>query len=129
MDNPIERAIYSYLETRSDTSLQALDRALIDGELLVPVSGEVLEKTNNVFDVAVICVRTSAGGGAIPAFTTIDQLLKWKPEGVEFVPFKVPALLEMALGMPEISEIAVNIEGVPRGLIPRSDFARLLVRN
>jgi SseB protein N-terminal domain len=126
MTNAIESAIARYSTSRSENTLGALERALIQNSILVPVLADVTKTAKVNFDIPVICLRTSAGDGAIPAFTTVDQLLNWKPEGCKYVTLSGKALLEMALGMPEISEIVINVNGAPRGAIPQSEFKRLV---
>lgn len=124
--NAIESAIAHYSANRSGESLGALDTALVRNSLLVPVSEDVTETKRQSFDIPVICLRTRAGDGAIPAFTTVDQLMNWKPEGCKYVTLTGKSLFEMALGMPEISEIVINVNGAPRGAIPHSEFKRLI---
>lgn len=126
MTNAIESAIVNYSTSRSEDTFGALDRALVQNSIFVPVSADVTEISKNNFDIPVICLRTSASDGAIPAFTTVDQLLNWKPEGCKYVTITGKALLEMALGMPGISEIVINVNGAPRGAIPQSEFKRLV---
>jgi hypothetical protein len=121
----IESAIASYTSNRSDTALRALDLAIVQDEVLVPVSSEAETETGHL-EIPVICLKTTAGDGAIPAFTTIDQLFKWRPEGCKYVTLTGRALLEMATTMPKISRIVINVDGSPRGAIPRSEFARLI---
>jgi hypothetical protein len=125
MTNPIEAAIAIYATNRSEAALEALDLALVQGEFLIPVTADVTAIEDGIYDVPAICMRTSTGEGAIPAFTTIDQLLKWKPEGSKYTTLTGRSLLEMAIRMPEISQIVVNVDGSPRGAIPRSEFKRL----
>jgi SseB protein N-terminal domain len=125
----IEAAILSYTSNRSDATLQALDSALVQDNVLVPVSAEVTAIGTGNYDVPVICIKTSAGDGAIPAFTSIEQLLKWKPEGCKYVTMTGKSLLEMAIEMPVVAEIVVNVEGSPRGVIPRSEFGRLIAQH
>lgn len=126
MPNTIEAVIERYSASRSDDALRGLDAALVQDSFLIPVSREVARTRIGSYDIPVICMKTKAGDGAIPAFTTIDQLLNWKPEGCKYVTLTGKALLEMALGMAAISQIVINVDGTPRGAIPRSEFKRLL---
>ena len=126
MDSEIEDAISFYSATRSASALEALELALLRNDVLVPTSEVVKDLGDNRYDVPVVCLKTRAGDGAIPAFTTINHLLDWKPEGCKYVILTGKLLLEMALGMPEISEIVINVDGTPRGAIPRSEFERLI---
>lgn len=126
MTNAIESAIAHYSINPSEDALGALDRALVQNSILVPVLVDATETRKGSFNIPVICLRTTAGDGAIPAFTTVDQLMNWKPEGCKYVTLTGKSLLEMALGMPEISEIVINVNGVPRGAIPQSEFKRLV---
>jgi hypothetical protein len=126
MTNAIEAAIEVYCTSRSDSALLALDMALVRNSVLVPTSTELTEIETGGYEVPVICMRTTAGDGAIPAFTTLEQLLKWQPEGCKYIEVNGKALLQMAIGMPEISRIVINVDGAPRGVIPRSEFERLV---
>jgi len=60
------------------------------------------------------------------AFTTLEQLFAWKREGSKYVELTGRTLIEMARGMHEVDEVAVNSFGVPQGSIRRSEFDRLL---
>lgn len=126
MSNRVEDAISAYAASRAESLLADLDKALIEGEFLVPISAEVTEILPGRYDVPVICIRTNTGAGAIPAFTTIESLLRWKPEGSKYTTLAGAVLIAMAANMAEISEILVNPGGTPRGTIPRGEFARLL---
>ena len=48
-----------------------------------------------------------------------------KSEGCKYVELAGRTLIQMALAMVEVDEVAVNPNGVPRGAIPRSEFERL----
>jgi len=126
MSSRVEAAISAYSANRTESLLADLDKALVDGEFLVPVSAEVTEISPGRYDVPVICLKTNTGDGAIPAFTTIGSLLHWKPEGSKYTTLAGSALIAMAENMTEISEILVNPGGTPRGTIPRVEFRRLL---
>jgi len=126
MRNRIDDAIGAYLQDRSDAALRVLDRALIEEELHVPVSEPVSELIPGRYDVAVVCIKTDAGEGAIPVFTTVAHLFEWKPEGCLYTSLNGRSVIEMATGMEAISEILINPKGVPRGRIPRADFIRML---
>jgi hypothetical protein len=123
--NPVEAAIATYASNPGEAALGALDLALVQGEFLIPVSAEVTAIEEGVYDVPAICIRTNRGEGAIPAFTTIGQLLKWKPESSKYTTLTGRSLFQMAIRMPEIAQIVVNVDGSPRGVIPRSEFERL----
>lgn len=126
MPNEVERAIISYTQERTAENLGRLDRALVAGTFVVPVSREIAELGANRFDVPAVCIRQPDGSGALPAFTSMAQLLSWKPVGSKYVELAGVAIIEMAKGMPDVGEVAVNPAGVPRGSIPRSEFDRLL---
>lgn len=126
MTDPLEDAISVYLQNKTAASLRALDIALLAESLYVPVDGPVTELQNGNCDVPVICVKTESGGGAIPVFTGVGHLLKWKSAGASFVRLDGRKLLLMASGMPAIDCIVVNHCSSPRGRIPRSDFERML---
>lgn len=81
MANRVDDAIVAYLRDRSETSLAALDSAFVDERFHVPISESVKELAPHRYDVPVLCVKTDAGMGAIPVFTTVEHLLKWKPQG------------------------------------------------
>lgn len=126
MLNRVDGAIIAYLRDRSVTSLEALDAAFVEERFQVPITDPVKELAPGRYDISVLCVKTDAGGGAIPVFTTVEHLLKWKPQGCKYTTLTGRALIAMADGMPAISEVLVNPNDVPRGRIPRSDFKRLL---
>jgi hypothetical protein len=122
----VEQAIVRYTQERTADNLERLDRSLVAGTFLVPVGEEPTELSPGQFDIPAICIRQPDGVGALPAFTSIDQLLSWKPEGCSYVELSGGEVVEMARGMPEVGQVAVNLVGVPRGVIPRSEFDRLL---
>ena len=122
----IDDAILSYLRDHDEASLHSLHVAILRGELVVPIADPVQTVAPSHHDVPVICVRTSSGIGAIPAFTSVSKLLNWAPEGSQYALLTGRQLLSVALGMDDISEIVVNPNNTPRGSIPRSDFARML---
>lgn len=126
MPNRVDDAIVAYLRDHSTTRLAALDVAFIEETFHVPVSKPVKESQIGRYDVPVICVWTEGGSGAIPAFTTVEHLLKWKPEGCLYTSLIGRSLIAMADEMSAISEILVNPNDIPRGRIPRSDFKRML---
>lgn len=126
MQLPLDDAIAAYTRSRSDLALKALDAAFMAEKLLVPVSEPVKELQPSRYDVPVICIRTETGAGAIPVFTAMEHLFKWKPKGCLYTSLTGRSLLTMAVGMDAISEILVNPNDVPRGQIPRSDFKRML---
>jgi len=126
MSSRVEEAISAYSASRTEELLENLDKALVEGEFLVPISAEVTEISPGRYDVPVICLKTNTGDGAIPAFTTIESLLHWKPGGSKYTTLAGAALIAMAANMTEISEILVNPGGTPRGTIPRVEFERLL---
>lgn len=126
MPNRVDDAIVAYLRDHSETRLAVLDVAFVEETFHVPVSRPVRELQVGRYDVPVVCVRTGDGAGAVPAFTTVDHLLKWKPEGCLYTSLTGRALIAMADAMPAISEILVNPNDAPRGRIPRSDFRRML---
>jgi hypothetical protein len=126
MPNRVDDEIIAYLRDHSEARLAALDAAFVEETFHVPVSKPVKKLHVGRYDVPVICVRTEAGNGAVPAFTTVEHLLKWKPEGCLYTSITGRSLIAMAEGMPAISEILVNPNDIPRGRIPRSDFKRML---
>lgn len=126
MGNRLDEAIMAYTQDQSDHVLQALHKVFLTENLHVPVSQPVKELQPGRYDVAAICVRTETGAGAIPVFTAIEHLYKWKPQGCLYTSLTGRSLLAMAVGMKAVSEILVNPNDVPRGRIPRADFARML---
>ena len=126
MANRLEASITKYCDERTESNLAELDIALVEERFHVPVATAVKELEPGRYDVPVVCLKTEAGAGAIPAFTTVEQLLNWKPEGQKYTTVTGAALIAMASDMPGISEIRVNPNGAPRGLIPRAEFSRLL---
>jgi len=95
-------------------------------EFYVPVSEPVQEIQIGHHDVPVICIRMEDGTGALPAFTTMEHLFQWKPEGCLYISLAGRSLIAMAIGMNDISEIAINPCDAPRGRVPRVDFERML---
>lgn len=126
MDNRLDDVIAAYARNQSDSALQTLHTAFMTEKVLVPVSEPVKDLGSSRYDVPVICIRTEAGAGAIPVFTAMEHLLRWKPKGCLYTSLTGRSLLAMALGMAAISEILVNPNDVPRGRIPRTDFERML---
>jgi hypothetical protein len=124
--NEVEQAITIFTEDRTEARFDAMQRALVDGEFLIPVSDEGVQSQLSVHSIPVICFTTDEGHAAAPAFTTLQRLLEWKPQGVKYVELEGHKLIEMVDGMAEIDLIAINPGGGPRGLIPREDFLRLL---
>lgn len=128
MGNRLDDAIVAYMRDLSDTSLLELHSVFLAEKLHVPVSEPAKELQPGCYDIAVICVRTEAGGGAIPVFTDLEHLFAWKPEGCLYTSIVGRSLLAMAINMDAIDEILVNLNDVPRGRIPRADFERMLVQ-
>lgn len=125
-DNRLESMIIAYARRRCDTTLLTLQRAFLAEKLCVPVSQPVKELEPGRYDVPVICLQTEDGVGAIPVFTEIEHLFKWKPQGCLYTSLSGRALINMATGMKSVGEILVNPGGTPRGRIPRTDFAQML---
>jgi hypothetical protein len=121
-----ERAIIAFTEDRSAERLLAMEMALLSGEFLIPIGDEEVESRGDRHRVPVVCFRTEEGFAAAPAFTSVERLFDWKPEGSRYVSLRGYKLIDMVFAMPEVDVIAVNPKGVPRGLIPREDFLRLL---
>jgi hypothetical protein len=96
MGNRLNDLIVAYTTCRTDAALHALHRGFMAEPLHVPVSEPVKEPGRD--DVPVICVRTETGAGAIPAFTSIEYLSKWKP-GCLYTSLSGRSLLGMAIGM------------------------------
>lgn len=125
-ENDAERAIIAFTNERTPERMHDMDLALLAAEFIVPVSDEGVESRGNVHTVPVRCFVTEEGFRAAPAFTTVERLFDWKPEGSRYVTLIGHKLIDMAFGIAEIDVIAVNPKGVPRGLIPRGEFLRLL---
>jgi len=126
MASDIEQAVRDYVDDRTAEKLSRLDHALVEGTLIVPVSHDAVDLGSNRIDVPAICFRRPDGTGVLPAFTSVENLFSWKSEGSQYVELAGRSLLQMALAMVEIDEVAINPNGVPRGAIPRSEFERLL---
>jgi SseB protein N-terminal domain len=126
LNNPLDQLIWAYVSDRSDESLRALHAAFLAEQLHVPLSEPVKELERDRFDLPVICIRTATGAGAIPAFTSLEHLFEWKPQGCLYTSLRGRALLTMAMGMVEIAEIRVNPNGVPRGCLLREEFEKML---
>ena len=125
MGSEIEQAVRAYVDERTTENLSKLDHALVRGTLIVPVSHDATDLGAGRFDVPAICFRRPDGVGVLPAFTSVEHLLSWKSEGCKYVELAGRTLIQMALAMVEVDEVAVNPNGVPRGAIPRSEFERL----
>lgn len=122
----LDDAIRAYADDPSGKSWTVLEATVTETRFCVPVSESVKEIAPGRYDVPVICLKTDAGEGAIPAFTSVEHLLKWKPQGCKYTTLSGRALIAMAINMEVVSEILVNPGDVPRGKIPRSDFKRML---
>jgi hypothetical protein len=126
MRNLIEEAIAAFTENRSPEQLQQLHCVLVGGSFIVPVFADATEYAIAHWDIPVICLRRPDDTGSVPAFTSVEKLLEWKPEGGKFVELKGDQLIRMAENMSQISDIVVNPGLVPRGIIDRSEFKQLL---
>jgi len=124
MSNRMEEAIKAYAADQNPAARAELDSALIEEKFFVPIEGKATEIGPGKFNIPVQCVKTEKGA-AIPAFTTAEQLLAWKPQGCDYTSLAGAALMAMAAEMTEVSEILINPAGRPRGTIPRSDFERI----
>ncbi len=124
--NRLDDAIIAYSRDRTDGALRSLHETFLSEKLHVPASEPARELQPGRFDIPVICLRTGSGAGAIPVFSTVEHLLKWRPQGCLYTSLTGRAVLEMASGMKEISEILVNPNDVPRGRIPQGDSERML---
>ncbi len=127
MIDHLDDAIKTYTDDPSGRSWTALEAVVIETRFCVPVSEPVKEVAPGRYDVPVICLKTDAGEGAIPAFTSVGHLLKWKPQGCKYTSLSGRALIAMAINMEVVAEILVNPGDVPHGKIPRSDFKRMLL--
>ena len=126
MDCRVDDAISRYLLDQSTARLHELDRALVEENFCVPLGADVTRLSNNKHKVIIRCIRTEAGTGAVPVFTTPEHLLKWKPAGCPYVVLAGAKVIQTVNEMQEISEILINPADAPRGSIPRSDFVRML---
>ncbi len=131
MSNAVELAIKAYTEKRdasepADDEFKALDLAILQSTFFVPVYQQVTKIREHAYSIPLVCIKTLAGDGAIPIFTTLDHLQCWKEEGSDYVELTGKAILTMALGMPDISIVVVNVDSSPRGAIPRTEFERLI---
>lgn len=122
----LDDAIRAFVHHQSETTLNKLHTAFLAAEIHVPVAEAAKELQKGRHQVTVICIRTEAGTGAIPAFSTVEHLLKWKPRGCLYAAITGRALIAMARDMDGIEEIQVNPGSAPRGRIPRSAFEPLL---
>jgi len=121
-----ERAIIAFTEERNAERQLAMNMALLSGEFVIPIGDEGIESRGDRHRVPVRCFRTEEGFAAAAAFTSVERLFDWKPEGSRYVSLLGHELIDMVFAMPEVDVIAVNPMGVPRGLILREDFLRLL---
>jgi len=127
MVNKVDEAIVAYIQDRNDALFFEMYQVLLTESLYLPISEGPKEVCLGCLDVPVVCVRTETGAGAIPAFTSMEHLFKWKPQGCTYACITGRKLIEMAIGMSDISEISINYNDVPRGRIPREHFERMLV--
>lgn len=123
----IDKAIEDYLSDRSASALSELDAALVSEDFCVPVGEVVRELSPGKFDVPAVCTQTE-DGGALLAFSTLAHLQEWKPEGIEYTKLSGRSVITLARGIPAVSLILINPGSAPRGLIPRSDFDRMLAK-
>ena len=125
MSSSVDDAIANYVSDQSEAGMRALDNALMAAFFMVPLREKAREISPGKFDIPTVSIRTT-DGSVLPVFTSDDHMRAWKPEGGEYARLQGPALVRMVQDMPEIAAIIINIKSEPRGLIPRSDFARLL---
>jgi len=121
-----EQAIVAFTEDRTPERQLTMERALLAGQFLVPIGDEDVKARGDRYRLPVRCFRTDEGLAAAPAFTSLERLFDWKPEGCRYVTLDGHKIIDMVFAMPEVEVIAVNPKGVPRGLIPREEFLRLL---
>ncbi len=126
MSMEIEDAIVAFTNNRTPEQLQTLHRTFVKGTLVVPVFADVTEYTPTRWEIPIICLRRPDDTGSVPAFTSVEKLVEWKPEGVKFVELEGHQVISMAERMSQIAEIVVNAGLVPRGIIERSEFKGLL---
>lgn len=125
-ENRLDDAIFAFVREQSESARLALHMIFLDEDLYVPIAAEVAELQPGEYGVPVICIKTEAGAGALPAFTSVRHLLQWKPQGCLYTSTCGGSLIRMAVGMADVDEILVNPSAVPRGRIPRRDFQRML---
>ncbi|MFG0274109.1 MAG: SseB family protein [Phycisphaerales bacterium] len=127
-DGVIDKAIAVYVHRPTDDALCAIYSALLAGSVIVPVSESPRELQSDCYDIPVICIRTQWGTRAIPVFTMVEHILRWKPEGCHYVTLAGRQLLLMAVDMLTIDEVVINPSGGPHGQIPRAAFSEILSR-
>jgi len=126
---PLDAAIINFSKARSKEALVKLQYVFLTERLHVPIVEPAMEIQAGHYDIPIICIRNDVGQGSIPAFSTVEHILKWKPEGCLYASISGFALLQMALKMDQISEVVVNINSSPSGSIPRKDFHMMLQMN
>ena len=122
----VDTLIRNFAQEQSDSSLWQLRFAFLSERVVVPVWEVPDLQSEKEIRIPVICIHNSAGEGAIPAFTAMEHLLAWKPAGCDYVMMPGRKLIQMANSMPDIMEIVVNPFDLPRGWIPRREFAEWL---
>lgn len=125
-ENRLDDAIFAFVREQSENARQALHELFLEEQLHVALSRQVTEVRPGEYDVPAICIRTETGAGALPAFTSVRRLLRWKPQGCLYTVLSGRSLIRMAAQMADVDEILANPGDVPRGRIPRGDFQRML---
>lgn len=127
MQDPLDEAIRAHVSDPNPLTLRALHLAFLNSTLIIPLAEPVKKLGRDRYDIPVLSIMDGERGGAVPAFTTLDHLYEWKPQGCLYTDLNGRSLLTMALGMTGILQVLVNPGGAPSGRIPRTDFSRMLL--
>jgi hypothetical protein len=126
MGNHLDDAIKVYARDQTEAALLALQATFMAERVHIPVATPVEQLQPGQHDVPVICIKTETGAGAIPVFTSVEHLLKWKRQRCLYTSITGRSLIAMATRMQAITEVLVNPNDAPGGRIPRADFERML---
>lgn len=118
MQNKLDEIIALHASDPSSETERQLNETFLGSTLLVPILGPI-SREGDQHDIPVLCLKSPEGIGGMPVFTSLSHLYEWKPQGQMHIAIGGRKALELALSIKEISEVWVNISGVPRGRIPR----------
>jgi hypothetical protein len=122
-----EEAFRAHTEAFGLRTLMHLYHTLAVTPLYVPVTGPLTELRPGAFDVPAVCLRGEDGKGYLLAFTSFENLRRWKPSHEMHVTYNGVQVAQLATGMDDVEGIALN-HGSPdqRGHVPRADYEFLL---
>jgi hypothetical protein len=122
--NPIDDAINNHIDQQTAESLDRLYAAFLAGRVLIATDGDPTPLPAGATRVRAACIKNTNGQMCLPAFTSYEHFLEWKPEDPPSVEMSGFTLFQMASTM-AVEWIVVNHRGVPQGQFSRAEI-RLL---